>query len=92
VCAEPYAQYSSKVQKTVCITENTAESRSSITNTFHILVEKRNAYQSKNRRRRPVPTTASLLYPPYSMSYLSRTVKAVWWYVRMRLRYMQCEE
>jgi len=29
-------------------------------------VEKRNPYQSKNRRRRPEPTLASLLYPAYS--------------------------
>jgi len=60
-------------------------------NTFHNVVEKRNPYQSKNRRRRPEPTPALLLCPPYNISYLSRdsedsmlvsahapTVYAVW--------------
>jgi hypothetical protein len=74
------------------MTENTMESRSSIKNTFHNVVEKRNPYKSKNRRRRPEPTSASLLCPPYNMSYLSRTVKAVCLYVRMRILYMQCQE
>jgi hypothetical protein len=36
------------------------ESRSSITNTFHNVVENRNPYQYTNRRRRPEPTPASL--------------------------------
>jgi len=54
------------------------ESRSSIKNTFHNVVEKRNPYQSKNRRRRPEPTPASLFCPPYNMSYFWRTLKAVW--------------
>jgi hypothetical protein len=35
-----------------CTTKNTTQSRSSITNVFHNVVEKRNPYQSKNRRRR----------------------------------------
>jgi hypothetical protein len=43
------------------------------------VVEKRNPYKSKNRRRLPEPTPASLLYPPSNSSYLSRTVKAVCW-------------
>jgi len=55
------------------------ESHSSITNTSHNAVEKRNPYQSKNRRRRPEPTLGSLLCPANSISYLSRTVKAVCW-------------
>jgi len=53
------------------------ESRSSITNTFHNVVEKRNPYQFKYPRRHPEPTPASLLCPPYNISYLSSTVKAV---------------
>jgi uncharacterized protein YraI len=40
------------------------KSTTKITNTFHNVVEKRNPYQSKNRRQRPEPTPASLLYPP----------------------------
>jgi len=77
--SKPYAQYTSKFQRTVCNTENATESRNSITNTFRNVVEKRNTYQSKNRRRRPKPTLASLLYPAYNILYLSRTVKAVCW-------------
>jgi len=69
----------SNVEKTVFATANTTESRSSMTNTFHNVVEKRNPYEFKNRRRRPEPTPASLLCPPYNISYLSRTVKAVCW-------------
>jgi len=42
VCAEPYAQYTSNFETTVCTPENTTESRSSITNTFQNVVEKRN--------------------------------------------------
>jgi len=61
-------------------------------NMFHHVVEERNPYQSKNRSRRPEPTLASLLCPPYNMSYLSRAVNTVCWQLRMRLRYMQCEE
>jgi hypothetical protein len=79
VCVEPYAQYTSKIEKAVCITENTTESRISIKNTFHNVVEKRNPYQSKNRRRRPESTPASLLFPPYTIPDLPRTVKAVCW-------------
>jgi hypothetical protein len=44
VCAEPYAQYTPNVEKTVFITENTTESRSSINNMFHNVVERRNPY------------------------------------------------
>jgi len=33
-------------------------------NTFHKVLQKRNPYQYKNRRRSPEPTPASLLYPP----------------------------
>jgi len=55
------------------------ESHSSITNTFHNVVEKRNPYQFKNRRRRPEPTPASPLCPTYNMPYLSRTAKTVCW-------------
>jgi hypothetical protein len=64
VWAEPYTQYTSNVEKTVFITENTTESRSSINNMFHNVVEKRNPYEFKKRYRRPEPTPASLLYPP----------------------------
>jgi uncharacterized protein len=46
------AQYTSNVERTVCKDENTTESRSSIKNTFHNVVEKRNPYQYENRRRR----------------------------------------
>jgi hypothetical protein len=59
--------------------ENTTESCSSITNTFHNIVEKRNPHQSKNRRQHPEPTPASLFCPPYKILYLSRRVKAVCW-------------
>jgi hypothetical protein len=31
------------------------------------VVEKQNPYQSKHRRRRPEPTPASLLCPPYAV-------------------------
>jgi hypothetical protein len=44
VCAEPYAQYTSKVEKTVFTTENTTESRNSINKMSHNVVEKRNPY------------------------------------------------
>jgi len=71
---------------TVCNTENTTEFRSSIKNTLQNVVEKQNSYRSKNRPRRPEPTPASRLCPPYNISYLSRTLKAVCWLVRMRLR------
>jgi hypothetical protein len=64
VCAEPYAQYTSNVEKTVFITENTTESRTSINKMSHNVVEKRNPYEFKNRYRRPEPTPASLLYLP----------------------------
>jgi hypothetical protein len=47
--------------------------------TFHRVVEKQNPYQNKNRRRRPDPTPASLLCPPYNISYLSWAAKAVCW-------------
>jgi hypothetical protein len=49
---EPYAQYRSNIEKAVFATENTTESRSSITNTFLDDVEKLNPYKYKNRRRR----------------------------------------
>jgi hypothetical protein len=39
--------------------EDTMESRSAISNTFHDM-EKRNPYQSKSRRRRSKPTPASV--------------------------------
>jgi len=56
VCAEPNAQYKSNVDRTVC----TTKTRGSISLTFYNVVEKRNPYQSKYLRRRPVPTPASL--------------------------------
>jgi len=55
-------------------------------------MEKRNTHESQNGRRHPVPTLASLLSPANDISYLSRTVKAVCWQVRICLRYMKCEE
>jgi hypothetical protein len=79
VCAQPYAQYTTNVEKIVFDTENKTESRSSITNKFQNIVEKPNPYQSENRRRRPEPTPASLLCTVYYVSYLSRTVKAEYW-------------
>jgi MarR-like DNA-binding transcriptional regulator SgrR of sgrS sRNA len=39
------------------------DSRVSITNTFRNVVEKRNRYQCKIRRRHPKPMLASLLCP-----------------------------
>jgi hypothetical protein len=78
VCEEPFAQYTSKF-KVVCATENTTESRSSIMKTFHNVVETQNQYQSQNLCRRPEPRPASLSYPPYNISYLSRTAETVRW-------------
>jgi hypothetical protein len=66
------------IRRTVCTAESTTESRSAISHTFHNVVEKQNPCQSKNQRRRPVPTPASLLFSPYNI-YLSKTVKAVCW-------------
>jgi hypothetical protein len=48
------------VRRTVCTAESKTESRSAISHTLHNIVEKRNPYQSKNRRRRPEPTPASV--------------------------------
>jgi hypothetical protein len=76
---EPYAQYKSKVQRTVCTNENATELSSSLKNTFQNVAEMRNPYKYKNRRRRPEPTLASLLYTAYYISYLSKTVKAICW-------------
>jgi hypothetical protein len=67
------------LRRTVCTAESTTESRSAISHTLHGVVEKRNPYQSKNRRQRPELTLASLSCPAYSITYLSRTVKAVCW-------------
>jgi len=38
--------------------------------TFRNVVDKRIPYKSKNRRRRPEQTLASLLCPPYKISNL----------------------
>jgi hypothetical protein len=51
-------QQTLNIQRTVCTTENTTESPSAISNTFHDM-EKRNPNQSKSRRRRPEPTLAT---------------------------------
>jgi hypothetical protein len=67
------------IRRKVSTAESAKESRSAISNTFHNVVEKRNPYSSKNRCRRPEPTTASLFCPPYNISYLSRTAKAGCW-------------
>jgi hypothetical protein len=67
------------ISRTVFTAESTTESRSAISHTFHNVVEKRNPCQSKNRRRRFEPTVASLFFSVYSISYPSRTVKAVCW-------------
>jgi hypothetical protein len=40
------------IRRTLCIAESTTESLSALLHTFHNVVEKRNPYQSKNRRRR----------------------------------------
>jgi hypothetical protein len=66
VCAEPHAQDTSNVERTVCTTENTTESRSAISNTFYNDMEKRNPYQSKSPR--PKPTLASVSSPVYNTS------------------------
>jgi hypothetical protein len=55
------------IRRTVCTAESTMKSRRAVSHTFHNVVEKRNPY----RCRLPEPTTASLLSPPYNMSYLS---------------------
>jgi hypothetical protein len=65
--------------RTVCTAESTTEYRSAISHTLYNVQRKRNPYQSKNRRRRPGPTLASLLCPAYSTSYLSMAMKAVCW-------------
>jgi hypothetical protein len=49
------------IPRTVCTSESATESRSAISHTLHDVLEKRNPYQSKNRRRRPKQTLASLL-------------------------------
>jgi hypothetical protein len=54
-------QYTSNFERTICPTENTTESRSSIMNTSQNVVGKRNTYQSNNRSRLPEPTPASLV-------------------------------
>jgi len=59
---------------------------STISNTFGNDIEKRNSYQSKKS------TPTSLLPAGNNMSYVSRTVKAMCWQVRMRLRQTQREE
>jgi hypothetical protein len=67
------------IRRTVCTAESTAESRSAISQTLHNDKEKRNSCQSKNRRRRPETTPASVLCAPCSVSYPSTTAKAVCW-------------
>jgi hypothetical protein len=42
------AQYTSKFERTVGSGENTTESRSAISSTFHNVAENRNPYESKN--------------------------------------------
>jgi hypothetical protein len=70
LCAQPCAQYTTNIEKTVFDTENEKESRSSFTNTFQNIVEKPNPSKSKNRCLRPEPTPASLLCTAYNVSYL----------------------
>jgi len=60
LCAMPYVQYTSNVDKTVCPTVNTTQLRSAVLNMFHNDMEKRNPYQSKSRRRLPEPTPVSV--------------------------------
>jgi hypothetical protein len=74
------------IRRTICTAENTTESRSAISHTFHNVVEKRNPYRSINRLRLPEPTPALLLSPPYNMSYLSLCVMALLWLLRMCVR------
>jgi len=69
--------FTSNVERIVCTTENTTESHSAISNTFHNDMEKQNPYQSKSRRRRPEPTPASFSSPVYNISYLSGTLKVI---------------
>jgi hypothetical protein len=79
-------------RRTVCTAESTTERRSAISHTFHNVMEKRKPYRSINRRRHPEPTPASLLSSPYSMSYLSRSVMALSWLLRMRARQIHSGE
>jgi len=66
------------ISRNVCTAKSTTESITAISHKIHN-VEKRNPYQSKNRRRRREPKLASLLCPAYSISYQSRRAKAVCW-------------
>jgi hypothetical protein len=66
-----------ELERTVSDIEYTTGSGSAISNTFLNVVEKRNPYQSKNRRRRPEPTPASVSSPVYNTSYQSTKVKAI---------------
>jgi len=84
-CPKPYAQYAYNFERNVCTAENRTESLSATWNTFHNTVVKWNPYGSKNWRRHPEPTPASLLSPSYIIPYLSRTVMAASWLLRMRL-------
>jgi hypothetical protein len=68
VCPEPYAQYTSKFERTVCTTANTTESRSAFSNMFHNDMDERDSYQCKSRRRRPEPTPATVFSPVYNIS------------------------
>jgi hypothetical protein len=51
------------IHQNFCTAESKTESRSAISHTLQNVVEKGNPYQYKNRRRRPEPTLASLLFP-----------------------------
>jgi hypothetical protein len=55
-----YMEFITTLRSTVLrgpsVLPKTTESRSFIMNTFHNVVEKRNPYQSKHRRRRPGPS------------------------------------
>jgi len=72
------AQYKSNFERTVRRGENTTESHSAISSTFHTDMEKRNPHQSKTPHRRLEQTPASVTSPVYNTPYLSRTVKELW--------------
>jgi hypothetical protein len=55
-------QSNMRCQRTFCTIENTTESRSAISNTFHKDVEKQNPYQSKSRPRRPDLTLSVVFF------------------------------
>jgi hypothetical protein len=58
-------------------------------NTFHIVVEKRNPYQSKNRRQRPEPTTFQKARKPHLNSGLRVLIKTISQLLLLLLGYLK---